>query len=151
MRPDAAKCHISATASEVLETPPRTRIGNKAGIDSRASDAGVRYRGVEKGISKSQQTRLRLCRMLSKWLPVSFPTRSQSTSSISARRKQNKTGEDMEALSRHCIKCGLSGCWEGRSSVPLLMQARMRRCCGSRRKQRWSFCNMGSMYLYHGR
>lgn len=142
---------IYATASEELETPPPDKIGNKAGSDSRASDAGVHfYRDAEKGTFKSPT--------VPSTTPSHFKTdqivveMAYSVASHSLReyeqhlRKKetkSKTGEDIEALSRHCIKCGLTGCWEGRSSVPLLMQARVRRCCGSREEEkRWGFCNM---------
>jgi hypothetical protein len=125
-----------------LETPPPDKIGNKAGSDSRASDAGVRfYRGAEKGAPKSQQTHQQLylaswqsaecCqKRLSVLFSYSFPEYEQHL------RKMSSTGEDIRALSKHCIKCGLTGCWEGRSSVPLLLQARKRRRCGSREDKR---------------
>lgn len=109
VRPDAVKCLEAPPLLRHLKklaTPPPGKIGNKAGSDSRVSDAGVRFCcGAEKGTFKGQQSWERLyliSRQLSHCCPNSLQCRFPLTPGVRAAPPQkqikSRTGQDM----KHC-------------------------------------------------
>jgi hypothetical protein len=125
VRPDAAKCHISATVRHLKswKRPLGIRLGIRPAVTAARQMLACAIVAPKREYnpkanrpandSLTDQDKVQnVVKMASSVVSHSLPE-YLGTSSISARRKQSKTGEDMKALSKHCIKCGLTGCWGG--------------------------------------